>query len=339
MRYTEPKARSAELLRVCLGHMGQHTAALNPMTFTVWYEYVAGINPPLYAAIETLLRDGTPIDDARILRLYETHISPGDDAAVQRITGEFQVVMSGIASSASQTGAQAGLFGAQLGDLSAALATTQDGVWSPRLHEALAGTQEMKTSAEALQREVQASQSEIARLREDLERVRGEALVDPMTQVLNRKGFDQHIAKLLETPSAPGREHCLVLLDIDHFKSVNDTHGHVMGDRVLQGLGQILRQATGGAKRAAARYGGEEFAILLADASLDEALHLAEQVRLRAKALKIRNRTTQEVLVTITVSGGVTAARPGETASTLIARADRALYDSKAAGRDRVSRA
>ena len=337
MRYTEPKDRSAELLRVALGHMGRHAAAFNPTTFTLWYEYAAGINPGLHSAIDKLLANKAALDDTAVTALYDEHIMPNDVAAVQRLNGALQKVMNGIAASASQTGVRAGLFGAQLDDLSLALRSSDVATLTPQLDEARAGTAEMKQSADALQQQVAASQSEIARLRTDLDRARGEALLDPLTGLLNRKGFDQQVAAMLREPASAGNQHCLVMLDIDHFKKVNDVHGHVMGDRVLQGLGEVLRQSLGGTGHAAARYGGEEFAIVLAHGTLAKARELAEQVRLRAKAMKIRNRNTQEVLFTITISGGVSALQAGDDAPSLVARADAALYASKHAGRDRIS--
>jgi diguanylate cyclase len=337
MKYTEPKDKTAELLRLTLGHMGQHEAAFNPVTFTVWYEYAAGINIRLQAALDLLIREKARFDDARIAKLYQDYVAPADDAAMQRISGEIQRVMSGIAQSASQTGDRAGVFGAQLNDLTAALNSSDAASLSPHLTEALAGTAEMKSSADALQQQVAASQSEIARLRSDLDRARGEALTDPLTRILNRKGFDQQVQALFDARAAAGRQHCLVMFDIDHFKKVNDTHGHVMGDRVIQGVGEILRGVVAEGQNAAARYGGEEFAVVLPSSTLEAATQLAELVRARTKAMKIRHRTTQEVLFSITISGGVAALQPGDDPVALIARADGALYESKRSGRDRVS--
>jgi diguanylate cyclase len=339
VRYTEAKAQSAELLRLALAQMGRHVAAFNPITFTLWYEVVAGINPRLAAAIERLAADGTRLDDDSVLRLYKAYVAPPDMETMERIGGEMQRLMSGVAQSASQAGTRAGTFGAQLNGLSAALASKDVAQLTPHLSEVLAGTAEMKTSVEALQQKVSMSQDEIQRLRGDLERARGEALLDALTGVLNRKGFEQKLHALLKEAPPPGRCHCLVMLDIDHFKKVNDTHGHVMGDRVIQGLGEILRAVVNGGPHAAARYGGEEFAILLPQATLDESAQLAEAVRARTKAMKIRDRRTQEVLVTVTISGGVAAMQEGDDAIALVSRADAALYESKKLGRDRVTRA
>jgi diguanylate cyclase len=337
MRYTESKERSAELLRVALGHMGRHEAALNPITFALWYEYAAGTNSKLHAAVEQLLNENSTLGDELVGRLFQEYIAPHDEAAMRRISGEFQRVMHNIAQTATSTGHRAGQFGAQLQDLSEALQANDVTLLSPHLNDALAGTAEMKSSAEALQHQVLAGQAEIVRLRQDLDRARGEALMDPLTGILNRKGFDQRIKALLEQPREGSREHCLVMLDIDHFKKVNDAHGHVMGDRVIQGLGEILRHVVTNDGHAAARYGGEEFAIVLPHSTLGDATQLAEQVRMRAKAMKIRNRNTQDVLFTVTISGGVAALQNGDDAGALIARADAALYESKKAGRDRVS--
>jgi diguanylate cyclase len=339
MRYTEPKARSAELLRMALAHMGRYDAAFNPITFTLWYEYVAGINPKLNQALDQLSAGTQPITDAAVRQLYQLHICPPDDEAVARIGQEMQQVMSRVAQSATQAGLRAGAYGEQLSGLSRALAQQGDDQIAPHLTEVLAGTAEMQTAVQALQRRVQNSQGEIERLRDELVRARDEALLDALTGVLNRKGFDRQLAKLVAEDPAHGAHHCLVMLDIDHFKQVNDKHGHLVGDRVIQAVGEILRAAVASGGCDAARYGGEEFAILLPKTSLDRSTQVAEEVRLRTKAMKIRDRRTQDVLLTVTMSGGVAALQPGDDAAALVQRADAALYRSKQSGRDRVTRA
>ena len=337
MRYTEPKDRSAELLRQTLGHMGPHQAAFNPITFTVWYEHAAGTNASLSAALGALLTHKASIDDLTVLRLYQEHVLPADEGAMQRVSMELQRVMTGISQSAEQAGARAGQFGAQLSGLSAALQSNDLAQLAPQIDQTLSETAGMKRIAEALQQQIVSSQQEISQLRRDLDRSRDEALIDPLTGILNRKGFDAGLQSLLEQLPLAGRSHCLVLFDIDHFKNINDTHGHVMGDQVLQGVGAVLRQSVKNSEHAAARYGGDEFALLVSQSTLDACTRFAESVRLNIKAMRVRQRGTRNVLFTVTMSGGVALVLPGDDAATLIARADAALYASKRAGRDRIS--
>ena len=336
MRYLEPKERTAELLRLALGHMGKHEASFNPITFTLWYEYVAGINPALTAAMDDRLSAGKEMDDVTVVALYQKYIAPADEETMAQISSEMERLLVSVAQSASRTGDKAGAFGDQLTGLNHALASRDVELLRPRLTEVIAGTAEMKSSVEALRQKVSISQEEINRLRGDLDRATNEALLCPMTGILNRRGFEKKIESLLSQHAADGHSHCLVMLDIDHFKKVNDTHGHLIGDRVLQAVGEILRTAVTGANHAAARYGGEEFALLLPQTSLDQSVQLAEAVRNRTKAMKIRNRTTQEVLLTVTISGGVAVLKPDDDAASLISRADTALYAAKNSGRDRV---
>ena len=138
-----------------------------------------------------------------------------------------------------------------------------------------------------------------------------------------------------QTPAAGGR-HCLVMLDIDHFKSINDSYGHVMGDRVLQAVAEAIRSGVADPSHSVARYGGEEFAILLPRCNRVSALALAEACRQRVKALRIRDRRSQAVMLNVTISAGVAEMKREEDALSLFARADAALYEAKHAGRDRV---
>lgn len=336
MRYLESRERCAEFLRLALARMGRHPAGFHPITFTVWYECAAGINPALGAEIAQLEARGQSLDDAEMLRLYHRHIAPADAEALERIGHSMQQVMAGVAQSASHTGQHADRFGAQIGHLAQALAAS-DAPLAARLDEVQAGATQMKQSVDALQRQLGASQQEIARLRSDLDRVRSEAMVDPLTGVLNRGGFEQRIQALFGQPPAADPGHSLIMLDLDHFKHVNDTHGHLMGDRVLKAVGEVLRATVTQPGHCVARYGGEEFVILLPRTPVTQAAQLAEAVRTRTRAMKIRHKGSQDLLLTVTVSGGLAESAPGDDAQALIERADQALYQSKHNGRDRVS--
>jgi diguanylate cyclase len=339
MNYTESKEQSAEILRAVLGTMGQHDAAFNPMTFAMWYEYLAGINPGLKHALDQCLPTEPRLSNTTVKRLFDNHIAGADQMAMDRISGDFQRVMVGMAETAAQTGDSAGQFGDQLQGLSAALQGGNADSVTPHIQDVMRGTSKMQDSAKALQTQVNASRDEILRLQTELGRVRHEALLDPLTRILNRRGFDQAVASLLESTPAPGTAHCLVMMDIDHFKKVNDTHGHITGDRVIQAVSEVMKQTITDSGHTSARYGGEEFAVVMPHCPLEECARMAELIRARVKSMKVRNKKTQEVMLTITISLGYTAMQAGDDAATLIARADAGLYQSKQNGRDRVTAA
>ena len=337
MRYKETKEQSAVLLRRVLVLMGQHDAAFNPVTFTVWYEFAAGMNAGLTQAIEEALQTEPRFGTATLERLYQSFVVDLDPVPLQRISVELQRMMTGMAASAVRTGDQAGIFGEQLRDLTEALNTHDPLSMTPLVTETLAGTAQMKHVAQALEQQILVNRKEIETLQVDLIRARDEALLDPLTRILNRKGFDQQLAALLLLPPEPGRLHGMVMFDIDHFKKVNDMHGHVMGDRVIQAVGEVLRHCASDHVHAVARYGGEEFAMLLVNGTLADSVKLAEFVCQQIRVMKIRDRRTQDVVLRISISAGVAAMQKGDDAPSLIERADAALYKSKQSGRDRVT--
>ena len=337
MQYTESRDKSAELLRTVIGLMGQHDAAFNPVSYAVWYEHAAGINARLSEAIEHFRQTEPRLGDATVQRLYREYIAGVDDKTMDRISRDFRQVMAHMAEAVQRTGDRAGAFGAELNGLNAALQAEDAPALTEHLQHALRSSREMQQSAAALKAQVDASRQEIEHLRADLDRARQEVFMDSLTKVLNRKGLDHQLDQLLDEPLAANDTHGLVMLDIDHFKKINDTHGHLVGDQVLAAIGEVLRRVVTGPSQLVARYGGEEFAILLPHASMQDTLDMAEKVRAMTKAMKLRKRNAQDVVLSVTVSAGAAALRAGESANDWIARADAALYRSKQNGRDQVS--
>jgi len=160
---------------------------------------------------------------------------------------------------------------------------------------------------------------------------------DPLTGIGNRRAFDA--ALHLEWDRARLTEHSLGLLmiDIDHFKAVNDNLGHVAGDEVINAVGKALQSSASLSSDVLARYGGEEFACLLPDTPLRKAHVIAERMRATIQALAIAHPASPDGVVTISV--GVASMVPDGAASAgqLVHAADRALYAAKAAGRNRVA--
>jgi diguanylate cyclase (GGDEF)-like protein len=168
-----------------------------------------------------------------------------------------------------------------------------------------------------------------------LDRLRAQATIDPLTGCHNRRGFDEILGTELGRARRYDRPMSLVLLDIDHFKRINDDFGHEVGDNALQRIGRAVRH-TFRSTDSAARYGGEEFALVFPETAKDEALRLAERLRALIEQLP----PNSEVPRALTASFGI-ASFPDDAsdAMELIRAADRALYQAKANGRNRVEEA
>ena len=193
----------------------------------------------------------------------------------------------------------------------------------------------MNRSLGAIGERLEASRREVDRLNDELRRAREEASLDPLAGVLNRRGFDATLDRLCAEAHRTGEPLCLVMVDIDHFKRVNDTYGHPFGDQVIRGVGHALSALTQ-RKDHAARYGGEEFALLMPSTTIDDARRTAERLRVAIAGSRIK-RADGDAVDHVTVSAGVARLAPGESPASLVERADRALYVSKEAGRNQVT--
>lgn len=170
------------------------------------------------------------------------------------------------------------------------------------------------------------------------ERLRNESLTDVLTGLVNRRGFDQRFAEVLRECARERRPVSLLMIDVDHFKSYNDTFGHQAGDKCLRVIAMILQHNVGRVRDLVARVGGEEMAVLIPEVDLPGAMIVADRMRAAVQAAAVAPGAGA-VHPFVTISIGVIATRdPGATpAGDLIAAADSALYRAKAAGRNRVS--
>jgi diguanylate cyclase (GGDEF)-like protein len=170
----------------------------------------------------------------------------------------------------------------------------------------------------------------IARLVGDLQRA---SRHDALTGLLNRGAMDELLSAETRRAHRLGEPFCVLMIDVDHFKAINDAHGHAAGDRALQHLGSLLSTQMRDIDRVA-RWGGEEFVVLMPGTVLEAAATLAERLRERAEAVPSR---WLDGPLPVALSVGVAQWHPGDDdPSALVARADAALYRAKAAGRNRV---
>ncbi|TWT99514.1 Response regulator PleD [Botrimarina colliarenosi] len=172
------------------------------------------------------------------------------------------------------------------------------------------------------------SQAELIRAHES------EARTDSLTQLANRRAFDDEIQRRFAEWERFGTPFSLLILDVDHFKSFNDTHGHQAGDEVLRRVAQAI--TSGGREMdLACRYGGEEFAVVMPTTEGIDGGILAERVRMAIETMSIPFEGKR---LSVTASGGLAGVEPGDNIARLVKRADEALYASKDAGRNNTHR-
>lgn len=184
----------------------------------------------------------------------------------------------------------------------------------------------MTKTAQDLVRELAAANARIADLERQVQSLSRQAFVDEMTGLPNYRSFCQRLDQLV-AEFGRGRDFCMVMVDVDHFKKVNDTYGHSFGDDVLRHVAETLQNASRQVDFVG-RYGGEEFCMLLPDSTIEGAKDVAERVR---QAL-----VRAPFAVPVTASFGVCQFRDGLDRQTLKERADAALYKAKESGRNKV---
>ena len=329
--------RTLAFAKVALGQIRALRQAASPRNYEVWYTYATGYKPELNQTINDLLQRNGTVSEADLEHIYDAHFS------ANRLTERLDQVGSQVRDEIEQVMAMIGAAAGSATSYSESLAGMTEQLGAGGDHESVRAiveslvqaTKEMERSNQALEARLNDSKQEINQLHQHLETVRTESLTDPLTSLANRKLFDQALDHAMTVAAAKGEPLSLLMTDIDHFKNFNDTYGHQTGDQVLRLVAMSLKNNVKG-QDTAARYGGEEFAVILPNTVLRSAVTVAEHIRRAVMAKQLIKRSTNEQLGRITISLGVASWRRGDSAQSLIGRADDCLYSAKRAGRNRV---
>jgi diguanylate cyclase len=175
--------------------------------------------------------------------------------------------------------------------------------------------------------------AQVATLGSELDSARKDSEVDPLTGLFNRRAFDGYLARSVELSRAFGQPVSLLLVDMDGFKLINDTFGHPEGDAALRRLSDALTRTFPRKSDFVARFGGDEFAAVLRETPLKDGMALGDRLLKAARATEIEH---EGVRIKLAVSIGIAALMPGEDLNSWLLRADRALYEAKRQGRNRL---
>ena len=331
--------KSYELARTALELMEANQVWPTVRNFELWVHYVTEKESPLAQEIDRLLASGEPITEtvgAELAAQYlpEARLNGDILEAGDVLTKELQSVTAAI-ENAQRSSEE---YGQELAVASQRLGGGDAGPVKNVVENLTAATRKVQGETAVLETQLAETTAELGRLRESLDQVRKDAMTDGLTNLANRKAFDEQLEATCAGAEAGGETMTLAIIDIDHFKGFNDAWGHQIGDQVLRYVASVIGRA-GAKPRLAARYGGEEFAIIFPAEGARTAMAVLEEIRIEVSSRSLKRRSTNEDLGAITVSAGFAERLVGEATASLLERADAALYASKHAGRNRTTAA
>lgn len=337
MKYTDKADTAAMIATRTMAFARKHRLPLNPQNFAILYEHAAQRNPDLSRRIEEAVSSGEALAPEVTAKIYADFFEAGAQPPKQNgLNKKFESVLEFILEAVAGAGKDTTAYTTALEDFSGNMASAENIEDArPLIAGILSQTQTMNTQINLLQQRADQAAQEINALKQNLKEARRDADFDGLTGIANRKSFDKQLKQAMQSAGKEDTPLCLVLCDLDHFKSFNDTHGHQVGDQILKLVAQTLVRSVKG-QDTAARYGGEEFAIILPGTSAPDSLILAENIRVAIATKKLVIKDSGKEMGNITLSMGLAGYIRGETAETLIERADRALYQAKGQGRNRV---
>ncbi|MBE1301853.1 MAG: diguanylate cyclase [Alteromonadaceae bacterium] len=322
---------SYQLLKDVIPLLLKYQQPAKPINYALWYAYLEQNDSELVTQMQTLLaKQKGKLSDMQVQEFHERFFKPENQQAKEFIQQTMLTVLAEAnlkANAQKQTTQQ----------FTRLLTRTQDKLKAAKsdpdklvdyVDSLLVGSGKMVNSTQKYCEALTAAQQQIIDLQAKVAELESHALKDSLTGLYNRRYFNSDIQTYEQN-----NDYCLMMVDVDNFKQFNDTYGHVMGDKALARVGQVLAKQVG---VRCYRYGGEEFAILCPDTSAEKAHKLAEHIRdLVSKIRMKRSDATISGVLTVSIGIKYVGHRPEPTES-VIMLADKKLYEAKREGRNRV---
>jgi diguanylate cyclase len=314
--------------------MSMHRVPPTPENFSVWFNYAMGASSALKKTIDILIANKRKFDPAINHELYVNYIEPQSDRST---TNGFPEQLHGVISSAKEFLSSAISDNRtqieSLGEVSLQFQTASDP--QPIIEKLVEELSNATTRASGLEANFVKASEELDKIGDSLKLAELHSNTDVLTGLANRRSLEAFLRTAQIAAMETGDPLSILMIDIDHFKTFNDSFGHQVGDQVLRLVAKVLQENVRSGDLAA-RYGGEELMAVLPGAGLDKCTDVAERVRRRISEARLTRRATGEEISSITVSIGVAQFRLGESAEALVERCDRALYQAKRSGRNRT---
>jgi diguanylate cyclase len=304
----------------------QHRLSATPRNYDVAYRYLVSEEPQIIEAINDLRTSRAGITDQTVGDLYARGQPVVTAETLAQFVTRAQSYISKTAEIIDQSHTSVKSFGDNL-----ELVELPQGLAS----QIVDLTRTMIVKSRRFEFKLKRMDSEIGALRSRLDDARKDAMQDPLTGLPNRRAFLEKLTEAIKSAAENEQPLCIAYCDIDHFKAINDTYGHDVGDRVIQFIGKRIEEnAT--SSMSVARYGGEEFVILFENCTLTDAFDQIDALRIDIGERRLVRRDSGDPLDKVTFSAGVAALHGAIDGPGLLKAADQALYRAKELGRNRV---
>ncbi|EFO29746.1 diguanylate cyclase [Roseibium sp. TrichSKD4] len=320
-----------------ISYIKRNKLPAHPRAYELWYTYSSGYNHELNREVNKTIKSDGQLNTEEMHRIYNKFLSSNRlesrlEELGEKVSAEVEDLVDTLQHSADTT--------SDYGDLLEKAGEKMKDLKDPAkiqmfVAHLVKSTRSAVESNRKLEGQLLESKNQIQTLQANLETIRHESLTDELTTLNNRKHFDGSLDRAIQNAVETETGFALLMTDIDHFKKFNDTFGHQTGDQVLRLVALSVKQNVR-SNDTACRYGGEEFAIILPTCPKANACTVADKIRDAVKSKELVKRSTGQNLGRITISIGISTYQSGDTAESLISRADQALYQAKHDGRDCV---
>lgn len=334
--YPESVEESGQYLRLALKSISENNHPYNPIVYSLWYDYATGRNEQLLKEVELIQSEDQGVSFDQVSGLFKKHVADSQLLLAEKKTKEFQRIIMEMVSQMTESGDSIDSQGSVLTSLATELSRSNTmetvGEIAKRI---ISETKNLVDSSKILSGQINSKLAEIEALRKEIEGIKEKAKTDVLTGLLNRRGFQDAMDQAIRETSQSNLPLSVIMVDIDHFKQVNDTYGHLIGDNVLKMLSKVIKANIKG-RDIAARWGGDEFILGLPDTPADGAFHLGEQFRSNLLKMELKVKGTGQPIGKICISVGIAMYKAGDSLEQVIKKADDALYHSKKTGRDKT---